>query len=151
MASTVSMPDTTSPNTTCPPSSQGVGAAVDGLAAAAVPAGEVTALGHEALRSMKEHDSAGPEEQAGTHGDDAVELAALVAEAGLAGAKLAEVLDGARELVVVEGERDALGGGAAEAEIEVATDHCEAQNTQPNGAPKITGQSARRHARFQRG
>lgn len=62
-----------------------------------------------------------------THGDDAVELAALVAEAGLAGAQLAEVLDGARELVVVEGERDALGRGAAEADVEVATDHCAAQ------------------------
>jgi len=61
--------------------------AVDGLAASAVTAGEVTTLEHEV-------------------GDDSVERRALVAEALLASAELTEVLGGLGDNIVIEGEVD---------------------------------------------
>jgi hypothetical protein len=64
--------------------------AVDGLAARAVATGEVTALEHEL-------------------GDDTVELGARIAEALLASAEGAEVLDGAGNDLVVELKVDAAG------------------------------------------
>ena len=83
--------------------------AVDGLAASAVAAGEVTALDHEVL-------------------DDAVELGALVAEglpgaagALLAGAESAEVLGSLGDDVSEELEDDAASRSAADGDVEVHT------------------------------
>ena len=83
--------------------------AVDGLAAGAVAAGEVTRLAHEVR-------------------DDAVEDAVLVAEglarpadALLAGAQRAEVLARLRGDVDAELERDAADGRAADAHVEETT------------------------------
>jgi len=64
--------------------------AVDGLAASAVTAGEVTTLEHEV-------------------GDDSVERRALVAEALLASAEGTEVLGGLGDNIVIEGEVDTTG------------------------------------------
>jgi len=73
--------------------------AIDRLAASSVPTGEVAALQHELW-------------------DDAVELAALVAEALVAGAEGTEVLSGLWDYIIVEVEVDAaflgflvVGGG----------------------------------------
>ena len=83
--------------------------AVDGLAAGAVAAGEVSALAHEVR-------------------DDAVEDAVLVveglarlADALLAGAQRAEVLARLRGDVDAELERDATDGRAADAHVEETT------------------------------
>ena len=83
--------------------------AVNGLAAGAVAAGEVTRLAHEVR-------------------DDAVEDAALVVQrlagsprAPLPGAQRPEVLAGSRRHVDAELERDAADGGTADAHVEEAT------------------------------
>lgn len=73
---------------------------VNRLATGAVAGGEVTALEHEVL-------------------DAPVEGGALVSEAGLAGAELAEVLDSLRHLLAEEGEGDATGVLAADGHVEV--------------------------------
>ena len=83
--------------------------AVNGLAAGAVAAGEVTRLAHEVR-------------------DDAVEDAALVVQrlagsprAPLPCAQRPEVLAGSRRHVDAELERDAADGGTADAHVEEAT------------------------------
>jgi len=73
--------------------------AVDALAARAVASGEVAALAHEAR-------------------DDAVELAALEAEAFLARAERAEILHGLGHDVVAQRHGDATRGLAADGHIE---------------------------------
>ena len=74
--------------------------AVDRLATRAVAVGEVTALEHEVW-------------------DDAVEFAALVAEAARAGAQLLEVGGGLRHLLVEEAHRDAPTRLATDADVKV--------------------------------
>mmetsp|Transcript_10871 Transcript_10871/g.22629 ORF Transcript_10871/g.22629 Transcript_10871/m.22629 type:complete len:367 (+) Transcript_10871:69-1169(+) len=78
----------------------GEGSAVDALAPRSVSCGEVSSLDHEVL-------------------DDSVELAALVSEAGLAGAELAEVLGGLGDVVAEEPHHHAPGGHAADFNVEV--------------------------------
>jgi len=77
---------------------------IDRLATSAVPAGEVTALGHEAT-------------------NDAVELGVGKAEAHLASAELHEVVAGARE-IIVHLEDHAANGGTANRNVHIATTAC---------------------------
>ena len=76
--------------------------AVDRLAASAVVAGEVATLKHEV-------------------GDDTVETRALVAEAVLTSAELAEVASRLGDSVVVELEDDAAGGLVRDGDVKLDT------------------------------
>ena len=90
---------------------------------------EVAALEHElkhtgpgAQPSVRSHDAqnGGGRRGEGTYaGDNAVERAALVPEAVLAGRELAEVARGPRHLVVVELEDDAARGLAVDGDVEL--------------------------------
>jgi len=74
--------------------------AVDGLAASTIAFGEVAALDHKVL-------------------DDAMELAALVAEAGGPFAKLPKVVGGLGHIVAVEANRDTAGRLATDLDVKV--------------------------------
>ncbi len=108
--------------------------AVNGLAAGAVAAGEVTRLAHEVR-------------------DDAVEDAALVVQrlagsprAPLPGAQRPEVLAGSRRHVDAELERDAADGGTADAHVEEASREGRHERWCPVSCPEFCVQVPLRRA-----